>query len=140
MIAAEPRELVVDNCFVNCNYLPMKNFILFCLAVVSLSVALFFCGCETADETSGLSISPSTSTCSNKGDVVYLSVGGTFSNAVNTIVLPYMWSVSDPSLGGIQGEGGNSAVYVSNGGSGANVITVRDQTGAQGVASVQHIK
>ena len=109
------------------------------MAVAAVSMNTLFSGCETAGGTSALNINPSSASLSNHTEIVTFTVGTSSSNS-NTIsdaTLPLAWSVSDPNLGNIRGAAGYTAIYVPTGGSGVNIITVRDQTGAEGVASVQ---
>jgi hypothetical protein len=54
----------------------------------------------------------------------------------NVLNLPLQWSVADATLGRIQAEAGVTAVYLSTGKIGNNVVTVRDQSGVEGVAAV----
>ena len=105
------------------------------VVIVACSLALFVSGCENQG-TVALTVSPS---------FVDLSAGS--SNATQTFTvteglrdlsLPLMWSVSDPTAGYIAGSGGNSASYVQTSVSNRdNSITVRDQYGAEGVATVR---
>ncbi len=50
---------------------------------------------------------------------------------------PLEWSVEHPALGSIRRASGHSAVYESTLWSGVNVVTVRDQAGAEGLATVE---
>ena len=53
------------------------------------------------------------------------------------LVMPLMWSVSNPSVGGILSASGLSAIYESNGTRGQNSVTVVDQSDAEGVAAIE---
>ncbi len=114
------------------------------LGVVSL---ISFVGCETIDGGAGLAVSPSSVTLGDSNGVqsVTFTVAGTSTDTNGQTVItggagelsvPFTWSVSHPSLGHITTTAGNQAVYVSSGGSGVNVITVEDQYGAKGLATV----
>jgi hypothetical protein len=107
------------------------------LQLCALSLACFtllvVCGCETGDDTVGLTISPSETSLSLTNNSVVLSVS---SNQLGALSLPLSWSVSDPSLGNIAGFAGNSAVYTRSTVDGSNIIKVQDQTGARGIAVV----
>jgi hypothetical protein len=58
----------------------------------------------------------------------------------NTLVLPLVWSVSQPHLGAIAGSAGFSAVYQSHGIVGNNLIYCTDQAQRQGVAVVECVR
>jgi hypothetical protein len=62
----------------------------------------------------------------------YTGSGG----GLRALALPLEWSVSDPNLGSIREATGDRAVYVRTSALGMNVITVKDQYGAEGVATV----
>jgi len=53
--------------------------------------------------------------------------------------LPLVWSVSDPALGQITHSSGYSAAYARTAINGVNNITVRDQYGLDGVATVNQV-
>ena len=104
------------------------------LGMLTFAAGLFvfaFAGCENGDGTTGLAISPQQTSLTTSNNSVVLTVS---SNAVGDLGLPLTWTVSDPSLGNVIGQGGYSAVYTRTSKNGSNVITVQDQMGAQGVA------
>jgi len=102
--------------------------------VAAVLVASLQVGCEDTG-TVALTVTPD-----------YVNISSTSSNTMQTFTvtdglrdlsLPLTWQVSDPSLGSIAGAGGNSASYVRTSNThGDNAITVRDQYGAEGVATV----
>jgi len=51
--------------------------------------------------------------------------------------MPLVWTVSNPQLGYIGSSGGASASYLALDAHGDNAITVVDQYGAEGVATVR---
>ena len=93
-------------------------------------------GCETTDGTSGLTVTPSESALSGASNSVVFTVSDATNSNLRVLSLPLEWSVSNPALGSINERGGYSAVYVRNSGNGANVIRVKDQYGAEGIATV----
>lgn len=90
--------------------------------------------CEETSDDTAITVSPSSATLTDgKGQVVFTA------SAVSTnhsLFLPLTWSVSDPDKGSISASGGFSAVYKGSGKVGNNAVTVRDQSGADGVAAV----
>jgi hypothetical protein len=96
-------------------------------------------GCEssTTSEHAIVVTPPSTTLAGGRGTVL-LTAAPANTNAVPRLFLPLEWSVSEPPLGRIESAAGTSAVYVGLGGRGANAITVRDQSKAEGVAVVYH--
>ena len=69
-----------------------------------------------------------------------VSISGTDTNGssiTESIAYPLEWSVERPSMGSMVSHSGNQAVYVHvYGNLGANVITVRDGYGREGIATV----
>jgi len=114
----------------------MKNNYLVLAGVVLVMAAGVWTGCESAGNTDGLSISPSSPTLgsgsSNSTSAVVFTVG-----VRDSLALPLQWSVSNPSMGGIISASGSNATYVANAGkTGDNIITVQDQYGNKGSAVV----
>jgi len=102
-------------------------------ALASMLVITMLVGCES-EGTVALTVDP---------PYADLSGGATNQNQTFTVVdglrslsLPLEWQVSNPGLGHIGASGGSTASYVRTGGSGDNSISVRDQYGAEGVATV----
>jgi hypothetical protein len=118
------------------------------IAAAAFSV-VYLAGCETTDEwDTSLTVSPSSVTSQTYPESVTLTVGGatiptgtnTTAEVMNatlgTLSLPLTWSVSRPTLGTIASASGNQAIYLRTRATGINIITVRDQTGAEGMATV----
>lgn len=126
----------------------MKKIVMIaCCMMLGIISLISFIGCETIEGGKALTISPASVVFggSNSVKTVTFTAGGTSTDTNGqTIVtggagelsVPFTWAVSHPSLGHITTTAGNQAVYVSSGGRGVNVITVEDQYGAQGVATV----
>lgn len=107
-----------------------------CVAVVSC----FLAGCETAEGTSGLNVNPAYVDFRGISDnAVVLQVGGATNvdSGLRTLSLPLEWTVATPSLGSISAASGTQATYVRSTAHGANVVTVRDQYGAEGHVTIQ---
>lgn len=111
--------------------------------VVAAIVIGATCGCESATGTHSLTVTPS---------FVDLSTGvsGTSSNSISgtqtftvsddslrELSLPLEWRVSNPTLGRIGAAGGTSASYIRTTAHGDNSIIVKDQYGAEGIATVR---
>ena len=133
----------------------MKAFAFFlsALSMIALGGLLLLTGCETTDDTgAALTVTPSAPTLSGSTGTVRFEVGGgqttpTPTNATNSVIsstaaadvdlsLPLVWSVSQPALGRITWSSGRSAIYTRSGGAGVNIVTVRNQYGAEGIATV----
>lgn len=110
------------------------------VAAAACCVAGFFCGCETGSGTDFLNVSPSSVNTSNKSEVITFTVAASTNDAtesgLKTLSLPLTWSVSNPLLGYISESSGYSASYVRNRANGINTISVKDQYGAEGHATV----
>ncbi len=129
----------------------MKKIMMAVFGIILGVVAIgSFIGCETIEGGEALSVSPSVVTLGESNGVrsVTFTVGGTSTdtNGLTTIIggvgelsVPLTWSVSQPTLGHITTTAGNQAVYISSGGKGVNVISVEDQYGAQGLATVTQL-
>ena len=117
-----------------------------CVVILAIVAVGSFVGCETVEGGAALLVTPAavTFTGSNSAETVTFTVGGLATDTNGTVGLvgagelsvPLTWTVSHPSLGNITTTAGNQAVYVSSGGEGVNVVTVEDQYGAQGLATV----
>jgi hypothetical protein len=115
----------------------MKKF--FFASTVALSVvigaALFLVGCDDKG-TVALTVEPAFVDLSSSSSNVIQTF--TVTEGLRDLSLPLAWEVSNPELGTIAGAGGDSASYVrTSGAHGDNSITVRDQYGAEGVATVR---
>ena len=126
----------------------MKKIVLLYIAAMwgaAVVVGALIAGCETGGDTVALTIVPSfvdLTAASTNGTTTTNSYTQTFTvetNGLRALSLPLEWSVSDTSLGKIAASGGYSASYVrtSTTNSGDNSITVVDQYGAKGVATVR---
>lgn len=124
-----------------------KTYLSVAVALVAVAVASFsFVGCETTDGTGGLTVTPSTVTLADVGLSQLFTVGGTTTGTngvsasgdggLRNLSIPLKWTVSDANLGYIQSSSGDDAVYVRTRRNGVNVITVQDQYGAEGLATV----
>jgi hypothetical protein len=127
-----------------------KVMITVCCMVLGVIAIVSFIGCETIDGGGALTVSPAAVTMGDSNGVktVTFTVGGTTTDTNgNTVVVggvgelsvPMTWAVTQPTLGHISTVAGNQAVYISSGGKGVNVVTVKDQYGAQGVATVTQL-
>lgn len=91
-------------------------------------------GCETTETTETvITVSPGSATL--HGGLATTNLTASVSENT-TLALPLVWSVSNPALGNIQGSSGLTAVYTSTGRAGNNVVTVRDQGQAEGIATI----
>ena len=111
--------------------------------------AIIWVGCEDTNMTNSGIIVTADRTSLNTTDSADLSVvltasasGGASTNAAAgttigvVLYLPLVWSVSNPGLGAITGQGGMTAVYTRTNAKGSNVIVVRDQAEAEGVIAI----
>ena len=133
----------------------MKSFVLFlsALTMIALGGMLLLTGCETTSDTgSALSVSPAAPTLSgaDRTQTFQVTGGATTPAPTNTtnsvssntasdnvdLSLPLVWSVSQPALGQITWSSGRSAIYTRTGGAGVNTVIVRNQYGAEGLATV----
>lgn len=139
----------------------MKN-ILYVISIVMLC-GLFIVGCEESEGNEGLIIDPNYVdmvndssarwfTVTGKNDAANITSDSTTSSsgtntttttstvtdnmALNDLSYPLTWSVSDASLGTIVESSGDTALYRKTSNSGHQIITVRDQYGNEGYASV----
>ena len=107
-----------------------------CLVAAIMAMgAWMWTGCESAGNTGGISISPSSVVLGGSSNVTRVaSFTATVSDA---LALPLSWRVSTPDLGTIISASGSNATYKANPGmTGDNVVTVRDQYGNEGSAVV----
>jgi hypothetical protein len=108
-------------------------------------VGALIAGCETGGDTVALTIVPDfvdLSDTISTNSTTTNTITQTFTvdtNGLRKLSLPLDWSVSDTNLGTIGASGGYSASYVrtSISNHGDNAITVEDQYGAKGVATVR---
>jgi len=109
---------------------------------ISCCVALAVClmgllGCETTDTNNSITVmTPEGATAVTLSGVgASVSFTATATDPTRPLFLPLVWSASNEGIGNVTGRG-VTGVYVSRGAIGANVITVRDQGGAEGIAVV----
>lgn len=103
--------------------------------VAAVGVFAFVAGCETTkDSSAALTVTLTSDTITGAGATVTATASASGSNTV--VALPLQWSVSDSSLGYIKASSGMEAVYESTGKTGNNIITVRDQGDAEGMAVI----
>lgn len=97
-----------------------------------LMAGLMLAGCESSTTDTNITVTPSSETGSTGSTthILFTATGST------NLYLPLEWSVTNPDLGHIQESAGYSAVYESYGIPGENVIKVKDQGTAEGVAVV----
>jgi hypothetical protein len=111
----------------------MKKMLVLVLMVVAGVAALaVMSGCESAEGTDGITVSPGSVTVSGGTNAV------TFSAQVkSSLAMPLAWSVSNGSLGSISRSSGSNAVYVAySGRTGTQTVIVKDQYGNEGFATV----
>jgi len=112
------------------------------ITILLLVIWLVTPGCETREEANAevLSVKPSEVVLSGGGNTVTFVVDAMVRDyngaPVRSVNLPLRWEVSNTALGIIVAHQGYSAIYARTSGSGVNVITVRDGSGAEGVATV----
>lgn len=113
----------------------MSRIGLWCAVTLVSCAVLAMVGCETTESMDGAI----TVTVSPAGDLTGRLATATLTAAAPTnaaLALPLVWTVADPALGGIRASSGMTAVYESTGRVGNNVVTVRDQGQAEGIASI----
>jgi len=112
----------------------------FAASILSLMVLLgtfMVSGCEDGAGTTALVVTPVevNLTSSSFSNTVTFSVS---SNSLRELSLPLAWSVSNPFLGNIASSAGVSASYSRTPGRhGVNVVIVKDQYDAEGLATVR---
>ena len=110
----------------------IRKYSLVLIAALPVLAGMIF-GCEsTSSGDLAIQVEPSSAVIAGQGSVFFTAVVDTNQN----LVLPLEWSVDEPVLGRISESAGLSAVYVSSGAVGASAITVRDQSGRDGLAVV----
>jgi hypothetical protein len=96
-------------------------------------LALGFVGCETVDTNTGITLTPASANLTGVGAATTFTAAAT--DPTRVLLPPLVWTASNPEIGDVTGRGLTGA-YVSRGVPGSNVITVRDQGGAEGIAVV----
>ena len=114
----------------------IRKYSLVLIAALPVLVGIIL-GCEsTSSGDLAIQVEPSSTEIAGQGTVFFTAVVDTNQN----LVLPLEWSVDEPVLGRISESAGLSAVYVSSGAVGASAITVRDQSGRDGLAVVNQTR
>lgn len=107
---------------------------LFACGMIAAMALFCWVGCETTESANSvIAVTPSAPELQGRLATQTFTAEGT---AENELALPLVWTVSDPNLGVIRSTVGLSAVYESSGRVGNNIITVRDQGQAEGLATV----
>ncbi len=120
----------------------MKRSVAFSLifAIAACVLGGFLSGCETGGDTTGLTVTPSAYNTTNKSEAVTFTVAADTNTATESglreLSLPLEWRVSNPLLGFISAQSGYSCTYVRNRANGIQTISVTDQYGAEGHATV----
>ncbi len=104
--------------------------------LLAISMVGVLSGCESTTRQMTLELTPPSATLVPEGSVLFTARVPDAERETREIFLPLVWSVSDTGLGWIVNAAGSSAVYVAGTGEGVNTVTVRDQSGAEGIASV----
>lgn len=105
--------------------------------MVALVCVVAYCaGCEKTTTGIVIVLSPPDADIDVSSAVTFTASVPEGDLKTRTLYYPLEWSLSKPGLGTIQQSAGNTAVYVAGKTEGVNTVTVRDQMGAEGVASV----
>ncbi len=92
-------------------------------------------GCETTETAdSVITVTPASSTLN--GTLATATLTASTASTNMALALPLVWTVANPSLGNIRASTGLTAVYESTGRVGNNIVTVRDQGQAEGMATI----
>lgn len=102
------------------------------LAVVLLTGV----GCEKTSTSQTLAVTPPASEIDLRAAVVLTAAIPAAESETRRIYYPLEWTVSDGALGSLRDAAADTAVYVASDSEGVNTVTVRDQAGAEGIASV----
>jgi hypothetical protein len=105
------------------------------ICMAALAAAGLMAGCDEADGTRPLTVTPGFVDLSQSTTNQTLTF--TVTDGLRELSLPLEWSVSNPELGSIGASGGTTASYRSTGKKGDNTVFVRDQYDAEGVATVR---
>jgi hypothetical protein len=109
--------------------------ILVLMMVAGVAALTVLSGCDSADGIDGVSVSPSSVTLSGSTNSVTFTA-----QTKGNLGLPLEWHVANPALGIISGSSGSNAVYVAKSGQkGTQVVSVKDQYGNEGFASIEQI-
>jgi len=106
------------------------------LVVVLAVVLLAGTGCEKTTTGKTLAVTPAASEIGPGQAVALTAAIPQADREKRQIYYPLEWAVSNGALGSIRDAAGDTAVYVAGDSEGVNTVTVRDQAGAEGVASI----
>lgn len=104
----------------------------------ALAAMMLASGCEKTTIRKALDVTttPADAKIDVRGSVTLKAAIPEAESEIRIIFYPLEWTVSDSSLGTVREAAGDSAVYVASDIEGVNTVTVRDQTGSEGVASI----
>ncbi len=106
------------------------------LAAVLAVVLLTGVGCEKTSNSPTLAVTPTASEIDVRAAVVLTAAIPEAESETRRIFYPLEWTVGNAALGSLRETAGDTAVYVAGNNEGVNTVTVRDQAGAEGVASI----
>ena len=106
------------------------------ILAVALPILFLGAGCERTATDRGLAVTPSDARVVWREAITFTATLPEGADQDREILYPLEWSVSDPTMGTLRSAAGDSVVYVAARRSGANSVSVRDQGGAEGVASI----
>ncbi|MBN2300886.1 MAG: hypothetical protein JXN60_00085 [Lentisphaerae bacterium] len=119
----------------------MKLIIRYCVFIAAALIVLegvaFLAGCEFSSNNE-LTIDPPETTLGQTDGSITLTASYSDSS-MGKLALPLKWSVHNPELGMITGSSDFEAVYVRFHPNGVNVVEVKDQYGAKGVAAIEQV-
>lgn len=113
----------------------MKIKHVFCAVACSVAVVML-AGCEDASTKVVIVVTPADAAVDVRGAVTLSASVPAAEAETRNLYYPLVWTVSNPEIGGLRDVAGNSAVYFAGNVAGVNTVTVRDQAGAEGIASV----
>lgn len=96
---------------------------------------LLWVGCEESTTDISITVSPASADLTN-GEVITFTASLPTTNSTRQIYYPLEWQMSNTGLGVFTATTGDTAIYVAAAVAGVNTITVRDQAGSEGAASV----
>ena len=103
--------------------------------MVAVVAGLAIVGCETTESTDTV-ITVTSSSSTLEGSLATATLTASTASTNTALALPLVWTVANPALGNIRASAGLTAVYESTGKVGNNIVTVRDQGQAEGIATI----
>jgi hypothetical protein len=103
--------------------------------IIACVCVLVFSGCERTDTDLVLVLEPENIQIT-EGESITVRASLPSGDDTRQIYYPLEWSLSDPDIGALRGAAGDTVVYEAGPFAGAGSITVRDQIGATGSASI----